>query len=313
MDASGDRRFRFGYQLTGDDLHDPVAAARDAEALGFDVVLVADHVGPGVSPMVALGAIAEATERTRLGTLVLNYSLRNPVQLAWEAATLDRLSGGRFELGLGAGHTPQEFTATGTGFEPARVRKARLMEGVEIVRRLLDGEAVDFDGAHHHVEGARIDAARQARLPILVGGNGAALLGHAGAHVDIVGLQGLGRTRADGHSHEVDWRAERLDADVGHVRAGAGDRFGDVELSALVQVVDVTDDAERTIADVCARVDGLTTEDARVTPYLLVGTVGEIVAKLRACRQRWGITYFTVRDRRSFAEVIRAIAPEPAG
>ena len=98
--------FRFGYQLSQEDESSPAAVARRAEELGFDVVLVSDHVGPGLSPLVALSAIAQATERIRLGTLVVNNDMRNPVQLAWEAATLDHLSEGRFELGVGAGHTP---------------------------------------------------------------------------------------------------------------------------------------------------------------------------------------------------------------
>jgi probable F420-dependent oxidoreductase len=194
-------QLRFGYQLTEEDEREPVAVARRAEALGFDVVLVSDHVGPGLSPLVALGAMAQATERIRLGTLVLNNDMRNPVQLAWEAVTLDRSSEGRFELGLGAGHTPQEYAATGVRFDDPRHRKARLMESVEVIRRLLDGEIVTYHGEHVHVDEAQIDASAQQHLPILVGGNGAALLGHAGAHADIVGLQGLGRTRPDGHRH----------------------------------------------------------------------------------------------------------------
>src|SRR5262245_41034502 len=120
---------------------------------------------------------AAATEHIRVGTMVLNNDMRNPVQMAWEAATLDRLSGGRAELGLGAGHTPQEYAATGVERSPAAVRKARLAESVEIIRRLVDGEEVDHDGEHYQLRGARIDRARQTRLPILVGGNGAALLG----------------------------------------------------------------------------------------------------------------------------------------
>ena len=88
-------------------------SARRAEELGFDVVLTSDHVGPGLSPMVTLAAIATATTTIRLGTFVLNNDMRNPVQLAWEAVSLDRLSGGRFELGLGAGHTPHEYAETG--------------------------------------------------------------------------------------------------------------------------------------------------------------------------------------------------------
>lgn len=302
------RSFRFGYQLSADDERDPVTAARDAEAAGFDVVLVSDHVGPGVAPMVTLSAIAQATERIRIGTLVLNHDMRNPVQVAWEAATLDRLSGGRLELGLGAGHTPQEYAATGVTLDIPRVRKARLMEGVEVIRQLLVGETVDFDGVHLRVAGAQIDRAHQAHVPILVGGNGRALLEHAGRHADIVGLQGLGRTGADGHSHRAKWTPDWLDAQVEQVRSGAGDRFAEVELNALVQVARVTDDEAAAVAEVCDRVDGLTTDHARQIPYLLIGTVGQIVAKLQQVRDRWGITYFVVREREAFADVIRAVS-----
>jgi alkanesulfonate monooxygenase SsuD/methylene tetrahydromethanopterin reductase-like flavin-dependent oxidoreductase (luciferase family) len=106
------RRLRIGHQLSARIEGDPVAAAVRAEELGFDIVLAADHVGLGWSPLPTLAAVAAATERIRLGTLVLNNDMRNPVQLAWEVSTIDRISGGRFELGLGAGHTPSEYDAT---------------------------------------------------------------------------------------------------------------------------------------------------------------------------------------------------------
>jgi probable F420-dependent oxidoreductase len=301
--------FRFGYQLGAADDASPVAVAQRAEELGFDIVLVSDHVGPGLAPMVGLAAMAQATERIRLGTFVLNNDMRNPVQLAWEAATLDRLSNGRFELGLGAGHTPQEYVATGINLQSPQARKARLMESVEVIRRLVDGETVSYHGDHVQVDEAQIDAASQARLPILVGGNGAALLEHAGAHADIVGLQGLGRTRADGHRHQAKWDQSWLTTQVEQVRAGAGARarVADVELNALVQVTQVTEDASAVVARVCERIEGLTAEDAASTPYLLIGTVDEIVAKLLACRERWGITYFVVRELEAFAPVIAAL------
>lgn len=272
--------FRFGYQLSQEDESSPVAVARRAEELGFDVVLVGDHVGSGISPLVALSAIAQATERIRLGTLVLNNEMRNPVQLAWEAATLDRLSQGRFELGVGAGHTRREYGATGVRFEEPRHRKARLMESVEVIRRLLDGELVMYHGEHLHVDEAQIDVSHQKHLPILGGGNGAKLLGHAGAHADIVGLQGLGRTRPDGHRHAVKWDPSWLTTQIDQVRDGAGQRSGDLELNALVQVAKVTDDRAAVLSEMCERVEGLTVEHADAIPYVLIGTVEEIVEKL---------------------------------
>ncbi|MEZ5167527.1 MAG: LLM class flavin-dependent oxidoreductase, partial [Acidimicrobiales bacterium] len=209
---------RFGVQLIGDQAGEAARWARLVEGAGFDLVLLADHVGPDrESPMVNLAAVAAATSTIRIGTYVLNNDMRNPVQLAWEAATLDRMSGGRFELGLGAGHTPQEYAATGIELADGPVRKARLAEAVEIIRALVDGETVDRDGVHYRVAGARISPAAQARMPIVVGGSGAALLRHAGRHADGVGLTGLGATLPDGHTHAVDWSAQRLDRQIQHV------------------------------------------------------------------------------------------------
>ncbi len=113
----------------------------EAEAAGFDVISVADHIGATLgSPMITLARLAGATATIKLGTLVINNDMRNPVQLAWEAATLQRLSGGRFELGLGAGHTPHEYAETGIGLDPPAVRKARLAEAVDIIAGLFRGE-----------------------------------------------------------------------------------------------------------------------------------------------------------------------------
>ncbi len=277
---------RIGHQLSGRDHSSPIEAAQRAEELGFDIVLVADHVGSGLSPMPMLAAIATVTSTVRLGTLVLNNDMRNPVQIAWEASSIDTLSGGRFELGLGAGHTPQEYEATGIERHTAADRKRRLAESVEIVRALLDGESVDFDGEFHQIEAASIGRSVQEHLPILVGGNGDALLGHAGARADIVGLQGLGRTLDDGHRHEVKWSAQHLDRQVERVRAGAIGRFDDLEFNALVQVVQITDDRDGALATICQRVDGLTMADASATPYVLVGTVDEIVTHMTACNDR---------------------------
>lgn len=309
------RPFRFGWQITA--AHEstpehpaaPIEAARRAEALGFDVVTASDHVGPGDAPMPLLAAMAAATTTVHLGTFVLNADMRNPVQLAWEAATVHRLSGGRFELGLGAGHTPHEYDETGIELRAPAVRKEALAERIEIIRRLVDGDTVDWSSDHHRLTGACIDAAGTVRLPILVGGNGDALLSHAAGHADIIGLQGLSRTLEDGHRHQVKWSTEHLDAQVACVREAAGKRIGELELNALVQVVNVTDDADEAAAakaDLVGRVDGLTADQADDIPYVLIGSASQIVEKLEMCRERWGVTYFTVRELDAFASVIAA-------
>jgi probable F420-dependent oxidoreductase len=301
------RRLRVGHQLSARIEGDPVAVAVRAEELGFDIVVAADHVGPGWAPMPTLAAIAAVTDRIRLGTLVLNNDMRNPVQLAWEASTVDRLSGGRFELGLGAGHTPAEYDATGVERAAPTDRKRRLAESVEIVRDLLDGKLVDHEGEHYRTSRAGIDRADQGHLPILVGGNGADLLAHAGRHADIIGLQGLGRTREDGHSHEVKWSTQHLDEQIEQVRVGAGARFDDIEFNAMVQVVQITDDRQAALAKVVDRVEGLTMDDAVSTPYLLIGSVDEIVLHMMTCNERWGISYFAVRELDDFVPVLRAL------
>ena len=300
------RALRFGLQLDQRTERAPVGAAVRAQDVGFDVVVVGDHVGSGPAPLVTLAAVARETSSIRLGTLALNNDMRNPVQLAWDAATLDRLSGGRFELGLGAGHTPQDYSSTGVALDTAKVRKARLAESIEIIRPLLRGDRVDYQGSHFQVTGAQIDPAVQDRLPILVGGNGASLLAHAAAHADIIGLQGLGRTRADGHSHAVRWDPAWLSEQVAQVHDGAGDRFADLELNALVQVLNVTDDADPVIGAVCSKVEGLTPGHAAKIPYILVGSTGEIVDKMFAAREQWSISYFVVRGLEAFAPVIEA-------
>ncbi|MEL6893833.1 MAG: TIGR03621 family F420-dependent LLM class oxidoreductase [Actinomycetota bacterium] len=306
------RTFRFGHQLRAVPGVDVVERTRRAEEVGFDVVCVPDHVGGDLlAPIPTLAAVAAATERIRLGTYVLNASMRNPVQLAWEAVALDQLSGGRFELGLGAGHTPQEFDATGIARRPGVDRKADLAAQTEVTRQLLDGDTVTAQVGDLELIAASVGRPVQKHLPILVGGNGERLLAHAAAHADIIGLQGLGRTLEDGHRHTVDWSASHLDRQLEQVRAGADDRqeggLDDVELNALVQVVDITDDAERSIADLCSNVDGLDPAELAEIPYVLIGTVDEIAAKLRRVRDRWGISYVTVRALDEFEPVIDAL------
>lgn len=297
------RPFRFALAISNGFGDDPIAAAVEAEASGFDVAVIGDHIGPELAPIPTLAAVAAATNSIRLGTMVVNADVRNPVQLAWEAATLARLSEGRFELGLGAGHTPQEYSAMGLVQDPPGVRKRRLMEAVEIIAELLAGRAVTRAGEFFDVADACV-AEPQYRVPLLVGGNGSVLLEHAGRYADIVGLQGLGRTLDDGHRHTVHWTTDHLEQQLDQIRAGAGDRFDDIELSALVQVVAVTDDADTATAKLCERVDGLSAHDVAAIPYALIGTVDEIADKLRRCREQWGISYFVVRDHDKFAPVI---------
>ena len=140
--------------------------------------------------------MAEVTNRIRVGSLVLNNDFHHPVHLAREVAAIDQLSGGRVELGLGAGHAFTEYRAIGVPFDPPAVRRARLAESIEILRRLLDGEEVSYAGRHYQLEAVRTMPARQKPLPLLVGVNGQAALAHAAQHADVIALTMLGRTLA---------------------------------------------------------------------------------------------------------------------
>ena len=296
--------FRFGLQLGGD-VRGAIATARIAEERGFDVVHTRDHVGPGlVPPLAPLAAIAVTTERVRLCPLVLNNDFHHPVDLAREVVAIDHLSRGRVELGLGAGHSAPEYAMVGIRFDAPAVRKARLAESVEVLRRLLNGETVGHDGEHYRVAGACVGSSDQAHLPILVGVNGPTALAHAVRHADTVGLTGLGRTLADGQQHETRWEADRLDTTVAFIRDAARAAGRDPEVHALVQVVAVTDDRDVAARAMVERGLVPTVDDAFATPFLAVGTHAQIMAHLRDCRERWGITYFSVRDIDAFAPVI---------
>ncbi len=297
------RRFRFGYQATDSELARVVEAGRAAEAAGFDIVHVGDHVGIETSPLLVLAALASTTRSIRVGTLVLNNDLRHPVVLAQELATLDHLSGGRLEVGLGAGHSFTEYRAIGLRFEPAAARKARLAESVEILRALLDGETVTFHGSHYELEEASTLAAQQEHVPLLVGVNGRAALAHAARHADIVAPTMLGRTHEDGHRHDVRWEADRLDATVSLLRSEAGPHWDSLELHALVQDVMVTGDRVGAASRVAERT-GMTVGDILATPFLCIGTPEEMAQHLVACRERWGFSYFSVRSVDAFAPVI---------
>jgi hypothetical protein len=150
--------------------------------------------------------------------------------------------------------------------------------------------------------------ALQARLPFLVAVNGRRALAHAARHADIIGLFGFGRTLPDGQRHEVRWQADRLDQTLAYIREQAGERAEDrlllLEFNALVQAVTISDNRRAAAEELVGRVEGLSLEDALLTPFLAIGTHEQIAEHLRACRDRWGITYFTVRDLEAFAPVI---------
>jgi probable F420-dependent oxidoreductase len=301
------RAFRFGFQAGTSHFDALRSHARAVEDGGFDVMHTWDHVGDGPAPLAPLVTIAECTTRLRICPLVLNNDFHHPVHLARELSAIDHLSGGRLEVGIGAGHSFNEYAALGTPFDPPAVRKARMGEAAEILRSLLDGDELTYRGEYYCIDRVKTMRSHQNHVPILVGVNGKRALAHAAQHADIIGLTMLGRTLEDGNHHEVRWQPARLDETVAHIRREAASRWTRLELNVLIQSVVVTNDRRRAAEDMAARIPGLSVDDALATPFLAFGTYEEIAQHLIAARERWGISYFSVRDYKAFAPVIERL------
>ncbi|QIS03987.1 TIGR03621 family F420-dependent LLM class oxidoreductase [Nocardia brasiliensis] len=283
--------------------------ALGCEADGFDTLMVPDHPGACAAPFVALAAAATATETIKLGTNVVNAGMWEPFLLAGEVATLDLLSGGRAVFGIGAGHTPAEWTMQGREQPSAATRVARMIEVGDTTRRLLAGEKVTFTGKHVRLQEALLDRPRpiQEPIPFLVGGNGNRVLRYAAETADIVGFSGLGRTLPDGHNHETRWSRAEIDEQVAKVHRTAAGRTPVLE--ALVQHVEITDDAEAACARFAADVPTTNVAELLSAPYVLIGTVDELVTELREHQRRWGFDRFVIRSaaRSAGAELLRAL------
>ncbi|GGW44555.1 LLM class F420-dependent oxidoreductase [Streptomyces lucensis JCM 4490] len=293
------RPFRFGVNLLA-----PApgaewrATCRRAEELGYDVILVPDHLGM-VAPFPALVAAAEATERPRLGTFVLNAGFWNPALLAREVATTDALTGGRLELGLGTGYVPAEHEAAGLPFGSPRERVDHLRRTVVELDRLLGSE----EHAPRPV---------QPRVPLLIGANGDRMLRLTAGHADIAAFTGARPGAAAGSLQPL--TAEELDERVARYRGLAAGRARPAELNLLIQLVAVTDDPGPVLKPLLERLPGLTLEQALALPIVLAGPLDDVVAKVRAQRERFGFSYLTVLEpsMEAFAPVMERLREESA-
>jgi probable F420-dependent oxidoreductase len=292
-----------------------VEKARKIEDLGYGTLTVPDHLTDLIAPMPALVSAAEATTTLRVGTNVLNNDFRHPVLVAREAAAVDLLTDGRLQLGLGAGSIQSEYDQAGLGFDPGGTRVERLAEAVTIIKGLLRGEQVTFAGRHYRVTGHTIAPlpVQKPHPPILIGGNGPRLLALAAREADIVGLSGI--TFRGGGAVPPDlsgWRVSSVDERVRLVREIAGEeRYARLELNALVQRVVVTDDRRKTAEELTGRWTQLTPDEILQSPYVLVGTIDQIVEDLQARRERWGISYYVIFE--PYLDVFAPVVARLAG
>ena len=287
-----------------------VAAAVRAEELGYYSVTVSDHLDDQPAPLITLAAVAQATSSIRMLPLVLANDYRNPVVLAKELATLDVLSNGRLEAGLGAGWMTTDYELSGITLDSPGTRIARLSESVDIITSLLRGEAVDHDGEHYQLSGSMgAPHAVQNPIPIMLAGGKQKMLTLAGSKANIVGINpGLTAGVIDERAGR-DATLERTDQKVEWVRSAAGDRFSEITLQTRIHLAMITDDREG-VANEMAPLLGITAEEALASPHALVGSIEQCVETVLGWRERWGITYVSINAEQmdDFAPVAEALA-----
>jgi probable F420-dependent oxidoreductase len=302
--------FRFGIQCRG-----PADAAgwrdlaRKVEDLGWSTLTLPDHFEDALAPTPALMAAADATTTLCVGTMVYANDFRHPVVLAKEAATLDLLSEGRFELGIGAGWMTTDYARSGLTLDRPGLRIERLTEALAIMRALWSDGPHSFEGAHYRIRD--LDGLPKPCTPggprVVIGGGGERVLRMAATHADVVSVNvnlaaGVIDSRAFGFG-----TPDATDEKVGWLRDAAGER--DPEVQVRVHLAAVTDDRDGLI-DQLAGGFGLTPEQARETPHALIGDVHQICDQLVERRERWGISYLglSADQLEAFAPVIARLA-----
>jgi len=288
----------------------PVDVARRAEQAGYSTLLFPDHTGM-LAPLPAMAAAAAVTQRIRLGSQVINVAMRPLGVLAQEVAAIDVISGGRLEVGIGAGWAESELRSIGMPFPPVRERVAAVGRTVEQLRRLFDGESISEEPGPGQLFEYELNPLppQAGRVPMLVGGNGNSILRTAAEHADIVQFTGF--TAAPTLDHRY-FSMHGLASRVRHVRDAAGERFDQLELSILAQRAGTVGDPEEAVTELRSVSSGaLTAKEALSSPFVLLGDTGEIVEKLLQLRESLGISYITIFD--ATAERFEAVMARLAG
>jgi probable F420-dependent oxidoreductase len=289
------RPFRFGIACSEAASRSAwVDVAKRAEALGFDVLAVSDHFRPQLAPFAALAVAAASTTRLRLATHMIDNDFRHPAVLAKEAATLDVLSDGRVELGLGAGWDRGDYEQSGIAFDAPAVRVERLEESVQILRALFADGPTTFEGKHYRIAGldGQPKPVQRPGPPIHIGGGRKRVLSIAARHADIVGVHVVlgeeGVRRLDGATLTNAAAAERIE----WIRTAAGDRWDALELQVLVYLIAIDRPTDEVNGEARARL-GIGADQVASSPHVLAGSLDDIVDRLHERRERFGISYVT--------------------
>jgi probable F420-dependent oxidoreductase len=289
------RKIRFATQSGGQPTGaEWLARAKRLEDIGYATLSMPDHmVGGAWSTMPALGAAAAVTTKLRLGNLVIDNDFRNPIVLAREFATLDVISNGRVEIGLGAGWFDRDYQSTGIPFDRGRVRVARLGEAVTLMKRVFTEDEVTFEGTYYRTvkSESRPKTVQQPRPPILIAAGGPQILDLAGREADIVAVIPPGAGVKPPSPDDVAAAGVRRQIDI--VRQAAGRRFDEIELSCFLDVT-LTNERDKAIAEMA--------EKAKADPavvgssvYRPIGTLDQVREHVVRVRRETGITYFCLR------------------
>jgi probable F420-dependent oxidoreductase len=325
--AGTPRKFRFGAGGEGNPQEGGarkfIQLAQQAEEYGYDTFAIPDHLGPQVGPIAALGALAVSTEKIRLGTSVLANGFRHPAVLAKDAATIDVLSKGRLDLGIGAGWIKDEFEQAGITYESPGVRIEKLDEALTILDVLLRGQECTFEGKHYQIRGLKgSPRPRQGpRPPLCVGGGGPKMLRLAAKHADIISVVPV--TTKEGKGLLSGITVEKTIEKIGWIREAAGERFPAIELNWTITAIIITDEREKTAEMALAAIDKglhpnlqvdvkLTVEDVLSSPYVAIGSFEEIAEQIRTVRRLTGMSYVGVFPTQmdAFAPVIPLLRGE---
>ena len=299
--------FRFGVHVS--DAPDGAAwrgLARRIETLGFSTLFMPDHfIDTRFAPMVALAMAAEATTTLRVGALVLDNDYKHPAIVAKETATIDLISDGRTELGIGAGWMRVDYDALGLPYDSAGVRIARLEEALAVIKGCWADGAFSYAGEHYTITDydATPKPIQKPGPPILIGGGGRKVLTLAGREADIVGINPNLKAGELSGDQAADTVAAQTERKIGWIRDGAGDRFDDIELQIRYFFAAITDDRDA-LAAAAAPGFGVSAEEALGSGVALLGTIDEMCDTLVERRERWGVSYIVIGD-----DIFEAFAP----
>lgn len=290
------RPFRFGVMgWKAPDRSGWQAFARSVESLGYSTLVIGDHMWDQFAPVPALLSAAEATTTLRVGTMVFGNDYRHPVLLAKETATLDVLSEGRLEVGLGAGWLRADYTSAGLALDPAGERIDRMEEAVAVLKGLWcsGGAPFSLSGAHYEVSSLAGTPApvQSPHPPLLIGGGGPRMLAVAARHADIVGITPSLRSGVFGERDaSIETTRERVEV----VREAAGERFGDVELSMMTYVLSGEDDL--VFLEPKLRRFGIDVSQRLTSPHVWIGSADDVAARLVSLREELGVSYWVVQQ-----------------